>query len=208
MLKWLPDPLLAEDGDHFGKYNEVIISISYFGKFEELTNFFISIVCTCIKGQRYRNNRKRFPSLMAQQEKKKSVPGKQVPVQVTSSIAVRNVDGEVREPSTSTSPVITPQFAPSTTTSTQNARFLVTCVECRKPRVLYSLHKLTERQKVSLVVSMRKLTRTEEEIQDCPFRLHCLQRRGKDTGTSMSLWKTITDTFMDATTFNSILYLV
>ena len=60
----------------------------------------------------------------------------------------------MREAPAGTSSVVAPQFAPSTVTSTQNARFLVTCVECRKPRVHYSLHKLTERQKVSLVVSL------------------------------------------------------
>ena len=37
MLKWLPDPVLAEDGDHFKKYNEVIIS--HFSEFRR--------ECTC-----------------------------------------------------------------------------------------------------------------------------------------------------------------
>ena len=71
------------------------------------------------------------------------------------NVTVENTNAGARE-STNTSPVVTAQFAPSTMTSTQNARFLITCVECRKPRVMYSLHKLTERQKVSLVTSMSK----------------------------------------------------
>jgi hypothetical protein len=74
MLKWLPDPVLAEDGDHFMKYNEVIISISYFSKFEELTHFFISIVCIFIKGQRYRNNRKRLPISNGSAKEKEKCP--------------------------------------------------------------------------------------------------------------------------------------
>jgi hypothetical protein len=35
----------------------------------------------------------------------------------------------------------------------QNARLTLDCVECRKPRVVYSQYQLTERQKVSLVIS-------------------------------------------------------
>lgn len=37
---------------------------------------------------------------------------------------------------------------------TQNARALVDCVECRKPRVIYSHHKLTERQLTSITISI------------------------------------------------------
>lgn len=89
------------------------------------------------------------------QKKKKSAPGKQASVKVTSNVEVPVTDAEVSETLAGTSPVVAPEFAPSTVTSTQNGRFLMTCcVECRKPRVLYSLHKLTERQKVSLVVPM------------------------------------------------------
>ena len=93
------------------------------------------------------------PSLVAQKKKKKSAPAKQAPIRVTSN-------AEVRDSPASTSPVVATQFAPSAMTSTQNARFLVTCVECRKPRILYSLHKLTERQKVSLAVSMSEYNYT------------------------------------------------
>ncbi len=109
MLKWLPDPLLAEDGDRFKKYNEVIISISYFSKFEELTHF-RSLLYVLVLKSKDTETEKDCPSLIPHQKKKKSVPGKQVPVQVTSSIAVRNADGEVREPSTSTSLVFLLQF--------------------------------------------------------------------------------------------------
>ena len=34
MLKWLPDPVLAEDRDHFKKCNEVTILISNFSEFK------------------------------------------------------------------------------------------------------------------------------------------------------------------------------
>lgn len=37
---------------------------------------------------------------------------------------------------------------------TQNARAIVECVECRKPRVVYSHHKLTERQIMSFTISI------------------------------------------------------
>lgn len=100
------------------------------------------------------------PSLAIQKKKKKdskkNAPNQNVPVQVhvmPNVMQEEDADAESGE-ATSTSSVATPQFAPSTMTSTQNARFLVNCVECRKPRVMYSLHKLTERQKVSLVTSM------------------------------------------------------
>lgn len=38
--------------------------------------------------------------------------------------------------------------------STQNARAITTCVECSKPRVVYSCHKLTEGQRTSLAASL------------------------------------------------------
>ena len=38
--------------------------------------------------------------------------------------------------------------------SAQYARMAVNCVECRKPRVIYSKQRLSERQKVNLCVSM------------------------------------------------------
>lgn len=37
---------------------------------------------------------------------------------------------------------------------TQNARAIVECVECRKPRVVYSHHKLTDRQITSVTISI------------------------------------------------------
>ncbi|VDI69131.1 Hypothetical predicted protein [Mytilus galloprovincialis] len=36
---------------------------------------------------------------------------------------------------------------------TQNARSVVVCVECRKPRIVYSNHKLTDRQQISVTIS-------------------------------------------------------
>lgn len=36
----------------------------------------------------------------------------------------------------------------------QNARALVTCVECRKPRVLYSKQKLSQRQELTLALTL------------------------------------------------------
>lgn len=93
------------------------------------------------------------PSLQMKQPKKKSTktaPTQSVPMVTTSVHTEENT--EARE----SAPVPQPKsnFAPSTLTSTQNARFLVTCVECGKPRVLYSSQRLSERQKVSLVTTM------------------------------------------------------
>ena len=158
MLKWLPDPILAEDSDHFKKYNEVTISFSHFNEFKANSSVISHIntiyIYFILKVKDTETTEKDCPSLVVAQKKKKSAPAKQAHVPVTSSVEVPVTDAEVRETSAGTSSVVAPQFAPSTMTSTQNARFLVTCVECRKPRVLYSLHKLSERQKVSLVVSM------------------------------------------------------
>lgn len=49
----------------------------------------------------------------------------------------------------------------------QNARMSTECVECRKPRVLYSHYKLTERQQISLI-----LCALEEHYYTCGS--HCL----------------------------------
>ena len=123
---------------------------------QTLLLFLILIVFTyfILKVKDTETTEKDCPSLVVAQKKKKTAPAKQAHVPVTSNVEVPATDVEMRETSAGTSSVVAPQFAPSTMTSTQNARFLVTCVECRKPRVLYSLHKLTERQKVSLVVSV------------------------------------------------------
>ena len=42
----------------------------------------------------------------------------------------------------------------------QNSRCLVSCVECRKPRVIYLRHRLTERQQTSVAVAMSEFDYT------------------------------------------------
>ena len=53
MLKWLPDPVLAEDRDHFKKCNEVTILISNFSEFKansSAISYINSIYIFYIKG--------------------------------------------------------------------------------------------------------------------------------------------------------------
>lgn len=52
------------------------------------------------------------------------------------------------------------KFADFRLTTPQHARATILCVECRKPRVLYSKHVLTERQKVSLVIILSEFDYT------------------------------------------------
>ena len=44
MLKWLPDLVLAEDRDHFKKYNEVTILISNFNEFKATLLLFLILI--------------------------------------------------------------------------------------------------------------------------------------------------------------------
>ncbi|XP_052813249.1 uncharacterized protein LOC128240590 [Mya arenaria] len=76
------------------------------------------------------------PSLIAKQQKQQHKPSTQQPVQ--------HDETEDRDPEM-------PTNEPSLC-SVQNARAVVSCSECRKPRVIYSKHKLSERQKMSLVL--------------------------------------------------------
>ena len=44
--------------------------------------------------------------------------------------------------------------------TTQNARTIVTCTECRKPRMIYSHQKLSERQKISVTITVSEFDYT------------------------------------------------
>ena len=45
-------------------------------------------------------------------------------------------------------------FVDSSVFTAQNAQVICECVECRKPRVIYSKNKLTERQKMQMALVM------------------------------------------------------
>lgn len=74
------------------------------------------------------------------------------------------LDVPVDEPSNLSKPELQvmeePKFADFRLTTPQHARATILCVECRKPRVLYSKHVLTERQKVSLVILLSEFDYT------------------------------------------------
>lgn len=75
-LKWLPDPVLADDRDPFKKYIEVTILISHFSEFRanSFDIFINTLYMFYIKGQRYRNNRKRLPIASSGTEKEEKCP--------------------------------------------------------------------------------------------------------------------------------------
>lgn len=72
--------------------------------------------------------------------------------------ATKHATVDVEVPQASSEPdasqVTIMPFADSLMCSVQTARSIVTCIECTKPRVIYSRQKLSERQNVSVVISL------------------------------------------------------
>jgi hypothetical protein len=84
-----------------------------------------------------------------QSERKESADGKECPTS-NQGLPSENIDlGYIEEP----------QSTPSLCT-VQNVRSLEECVECRKPNVIYSKYKLTERQQYSIVYGLSELDYT------------------------------------------------
>ena len=127
-LLWLPDPVLQENGDHFKAYKEV--------KGVETTE-------------------QDRPSL----KKTKPAP---VTVAVTNQDQVEQETEAVADKTPQPAEAVadkTPQPAPKSGTNqslftAQNARSVVDCVECNKPRVVYSRMRLSERQKIAFLLSV------------------------------------------------------
>ena len=55
-----------------------------------------------------------------------------------------------------------PRFADASFCTTQNARSVVTCIECRKPRVLYAKQKLSQRHALTLAIAL-----SEDDLYTC-----------------------------------------
>lgn len=95
------------------------------------------------------------PTLKLLKKKKPQVPAEEPAEGVDCSTVLtntcKNVDvlGYIEEP----------QSKPSLCT-VQNARSIVECIECRKPRVVYSKYRLTERQQYSIVCDLSELEYT------------------------------------------------
>ena len=134
-LSWLPDPVLDSSGDHYKPYAEV-------------------------KGQDTNDDNR--PSLMKGKKTKKAavqpatdnhraddstteIPATEPPANETECEVAVEQD-IYKDPAF---PVEDPQLC-----TTQNARALVTCTECRKPRVIYSHQRLSERQKISITITV------------------------------------------------------
>ncbi|XP_033753387.1 uncharacterized protein LOC117336839 [Pecten maximus] len=126
-LNWLPDPVLDASGDHYRPYSEV----------EDMDT-----------------DEKDRPSLKAapkRKEKRTADVGQPAAAENRGEGATA-VD---REPATSDQQeedAALPEPDPHLCTS-QNARAVVTCVECQKPRVIYSRHKLTDRQTMTVALA-------------------------------------------------------
>lgn len=152
-LQWLPDPVVDQnDPDHFKKYSDV--------KDTETT-------------EQDRPSLKVVPKKTGNiaQRKRPSVQTAETDVNENTNRAAPALDtvpepepegqqmdfnhqDELTNTATDESVYIIqePHFGDYSLCTTQNARSVVNCMECRKPRVLYSKIKLSERQKVSLAL--------------------------------------------------------
>ena len=145
-LQWLPDPMFDEnDRDHFRKYSDV--------KHIETT-------------EQDRPSLKVLPKKTNISQRKRpsnETDEKNATEDLNREAAALDPvpDGSQKDSPDGDSHVATedpvciiqePPFGDCSLCTTQNARSTVTCTECRKPRVLYSKFKLTERQKVSLAI--------------------------------------------------------
>ena len=124
-LSWLPDPVLNDHGDHYLPFGVV--------KDKETEDGRPSQKQTSTSTKKTSNVQKR------------GTPGED---QASSQDQSQSTAGDEREPNQDTSKKSTITF------STQNARATAECVECRKPRVIYSNHKLTARQNMALAVAL------------------------------------------------------
>lgn len=128
-MKWLPDPVLGESDEHFKAYEEV-------------------------NGTETSENDR--PSLKEPAKKKALTKKKEKPC----CPAVRpNTEETEAQPVTENVSKLNDMQVPKSSDdpglcTVQNSRSLVSCVECSKPRVIYSRHRLTERQQTSVVIGL------------------------------------------------------
>ena len=122
MLSWLPDPVMEDDGEHFKTYQQAMA-------LESTTD-------------------KDCPSIKAAQKAQKAPR-----MSVKATAVVTTMDGSgTSSAGHDNSRDDASEMRHRSLHTAQNARSTVECVECRKPRVLYSTHKLTERQQTTLVL--------------------------------------------------------
>jgi hypothetical protein len=121
---WLPDPVLDGTGEHYLPYSEV--------RGSETTE-------------------KDRPSLNS---KKTAVPEKKRSEQVDDSVQDDDAPESRDESMSNENEYIEIPESPANLCTVQNARSITECIECRKPRVVYSYRKLTERLQYSLAVGI------------------------------------------------------
>lgn len=127
-LTWLPDPIIEENGEHYKPYSEV-------------------------NGQDTTEADR--PSLKERKVTKKATKNQGLP-NVKQTLENKDdmalpVNQEDEDTSTE---LLEVPVADSYLCMIQNSRFICICSECRKPRVIYSRHKLTDRQKLTLAISI------------------------------------------------------
>ena len=135
-LFWLPDPVLDDTGNHFKPYEDVKS-------------------CPTTEDHRL--------SLKVVKKPKNVNTGRTEPaVNVSSEQASQTTDAGEAETASRDEAVraVELPFAASSMCSVQNARSTVTCIECRKPRVIYSKQRLSEREQVVLAISLSDLDYT------------------------------------------------
>ena len=122
-LNWLPDPVLDETGEHYLPYSSV---------------------------KNLNTTDQDRPSLKASGTRSDAESGNATKQGPSQDVSKKSAGNAIRPPAK-------PAFIPkekdlygdlhnASLYTAQNARFTVTCVECRKPRIVYSKSRLTDRR--------------------------------------------------------------
>lgn len=128
-MKWLLDPVLGESGEHFKAYIEVNGKETSENDRPSLKEPTKKIALT------KKTEKTCCPAVRPNTEETESQP-------VTENVSKLN---DMQVPKSSDDPGLC---------TVQNSRSLVSCVERSKPRVIYSRHRLTERQRTSVVICL------------------------------------------------------
>ncbi|XP_014676567.1 PREDICTED: uncharacterized protein LOC106816458 [Priapulus caudatus] len=139
-LSWLPDPVLDESGEHYLKYKEVM----------SRNNDTTEADRPSLKPVKEKPQRKRTSQALENQAETGDSQ------QMDTSDPSQDAETPVCRVS-----LQTPENIPSTSDlhdtslyTAQNARATVYCTECRKPRVIYSKQRLSQRHKLTLTLVM------------------------------------------------------
>lgn len=133
-MEWVPDPVLADDSDHYKSYAEV--------KGTETTDGRPTLASAGAK------KRKAPLRIDLESESTVELPPTLPPMEVR----VEDTEPELEMPNLEKETTWEPAFQTSLKSTAQNAKASVHCIDCRKPRVLYCTPALTSAEKEFLDV--------------------------------------------------------